>query len=75
VRHTVGIRDTGVDPNHGWRHLFRSSLLAAEVQEQIIDRIDGHKARTGGQSYGTAWPEVMLAAVSKIPPYRLDGAI
>jgi integrase len=75
VRHTVGIKDTGVDPNHGWRHLFRSSLLAAEVQEQVIDRIDGHKGKTVGQSYGTAWPEVMLAAVSKIPAYRLDGAI
>ncbi|NGP16548.1 site-specific integrase [Devosia aurantiaca] len=75
VRHTVGITDTGVDPNHGWRHLFRSSLLAAGVQEQIIDRIDGHASKTVGQSYGTAWPEVMLAAVSTIPAYRLGGSV
>ncbi|KQT48174.1 hypothetical protein ASG47_07325 [Devosia sp. Leaf420] len=72
VRNTVGITDTGVDPNHGWRHLFRSSLLAAGIQEQIIDRIDGHASKTVGQSYGTAWPEVMLAAISKIPAYRVE---
>jgi integrase len=71
----VGVTDVGVDPNHGWRHLFRSSLLAGGVQEQVIDRIDGHASATVGQSYGTAWPELMLTAVSTIPPYRLGGRI
>ncbi len=75
VRHEVGIKDTGVDPNHGWRHLFRSNLLAADVQEQVINRIDGHAGKTVGQSYGTAWPQVMLAAVSRIPAYRLGGRV
>ncbi|MFK4810953.1 DUF6538 domain-containing protein [Devosia sp. ZW T5_3] len=69
VRKVVGIKDKSVRPNHAWRHLFRSFLLAAEVQEQIIDRIDGHASKTVGQTYGTAWPEVMLAAVSKIPRF------
>jgi integrase len=75
VRHDVGITDTGVDPNHGWRHLFRSNLLAADVQEQVINRIDGHAGKTVGQSYGTAWPQVMLTAISRIPPYRLGGRV
>jgi integrase len=73
VRSDVGITDTGVDPNHGWRHLFRSALLAAGVQEQIIDRIDGHASATTGRTYGTAWPQVMLEAVSKIPPFLEQG--
>nr|WP_314256741.1 DUF6538 domain-containing protein [uncultured Devosia sp.] len=73
VRKTVGITDVGVDPNHGWRHLFRSTMLFAEVQEQVINRVDGHAGKTEGQKYGTAWPEVALAAISKIPPYRLGG--
>ncbi|WMT91940.1 DUF6538 domain-containing protein [Pelagibacterium sp. H642] len=69
VRKVVGITDENVSPNHAWRHLFRSMLLAAEVQEQVIDRIDGHASATVGRTYGTAWPEVMLAAVSKIPRF------
>ena len=73
VRKKVGITDVGVDPNHGWRHLFRSSMLAADVQEQIINSIDGHAGKTVGQRYGTAWPQVSLAAISKIPPYRVGG--
>lgn len=70
----VGVTDIGVDPNHGWRHLFRSSMLAAKIDGQIIDRIDGHASATVGQTYGTAWPEVMLEAISKIAPYRVGGA-
>ncbi|MGB3336947.1 MAG: DUF6538 domain-containing protein [Devosia sp.] len=72
VRKVVGITDPHISPNHGWRHLFRSLLLAAEVQEQVIDRIDGHASRTVGQGYGTAWPEVMLAAISKIPRFLVE---
>ena len=69
VRRDVGIADLGIDPNHAWRHLFRSCLLAGHVQGEVIDRIDGHAPATVGQSYGSAWPAVMLEAVMTIPPY------
>lgn len=69
----VGITDTGVDPNHGWRHLFRSTLLAAKVDGGVIDRISGHASATTGQTYGTAWPEVMLEAISRISPYEVKA--
>jgi Site-specific recombinase XerD len=75
VRSDVGITDPGIDPNHAWRHLFRSWLLAGKVPGQVIDRIDGHAPRTVGESYGSAWPAVMLDAVMAIPPYltkRMD---
>ncbi|WP_417583377.1 DUF6538 domain-containing protein [Pelagibacterium sp.] len=73
VRHDVGIDDQNVNPNHGWRHLFRSHLLAANVNPQVIDHIDGHAPRTVGETYGSVWPQVSFEAVSKIPPY-LDVA-
>lgn len=69
VRHDVGIHDRNVKPNHGWRHLFRSHLLAANVNQQVIDYIDGHAPRTVGETYGSVWPQVSFEAVSKIPPY------
>lgn len=69
IRKDVGITDLGIDPNHAWRHLFRSSLLAGKVQGQVIDRIDGHTSQTVGERYGSAWPAVMLNAVMTIPPY------
>lgn len=72
VRGTVGITDRRISPNHAWRHLVRSQLLAAKIQEQVINRIDGHKAANVGQKYGSVWPEVCLRAISRIPPYK-DG--
>lgn len=66
----VGVTDTRIAPNHAWRHLVRSQLLAAKVQEQIINKIDGHKAKNVGQEYGSLWPEVCLEAISTIPAYE-----
>jgi integrase len=69
VRKEVGITDTGIDPNHAWRHLFRSWLIAAKVHEQVIDQVEGHVPKKVSRTYGSAWPAVMLEAVSVIPPY------
>src|SRR5690606_2541396 len=51
----VGIVDTRISPNHGWRHLVRSQLLAAKVQDQIIKKIQGHKAKDTSETYGSMW--------------------
>ncbi|MBJ3786410.1 DUF6538 domain-containing protein [Devosia sediminis] len=68
----VGITDQRISPNHAWRHLVRSQLLDAGIQEQVINGIDGHQAKSVGQKYGRIWPEVSLRAISRIPPYEVD---
>lgn len=69
----VGIVDERISPNHGWRHLVRSQLLAGEIQEQIINKIQGHKAKATSQTYGRMWNEVCLRAIMTIPRYELAG--
>lgn len=53
VRNEVGINDPGVQPNHGWRHLFKSRCIEAGTPERVADAIQGHAARSVGQSYGS----------------------
>jgi len=61
-------REARVDPNHGWRHRFHTKARAAEVSDQVADRITGRGAAKGsGAKYGRAELETMLRAMSKIP--------
>lgn len=69
----VGIVDERISPNHGWRHLVRSQLLAAKIQDQIIKKIQGHKPKDTSETYGSMWLEVCLEAITSIPQYDLDG--
>ncbi|NGP16545.1 site-specific integrase [Devosia aurantiaca] len=72
IRKDLKITDPEISPNHAWRHRFRS-LLMNRVHPQVLDGIDGHAPASEGQKYGRVWPEVSLAAVSLIEPYRFDG--
>jgi hypothetical protein len=65
----VGVKDPTIDPNHAWRHRFRSVARDVGMPEGICDRILGHAPATVGQRYGDLWPGVALREVSKVPPY------
>jgi hypothetical protein len=71
VRKDVGITDPRIDPNHAWRHRFKSVCREARVPDEIRDRIQGHVPRTAGEDYGDLWPQVMQREISAIPRYEV----
>jgi integrase len=46
------VTDTHVQPNHGWRHTFKTIGSEAGIQDKVLDAICGHDPRTIGESYG-----------------------
>lgn len=42
VRKTVGIKDKALDPNHAWRHRFRTAAQIVGMDVVATDRIVGH---------------------------------
>jgi integrase len=46
------VKDPNVAPNHGWRHRFKTVGMEANIPTRILDAIQGHAARTAGDSYG-----------------------
>jgi len=38
-----------VDPNHGWRHTWRTVALGAGIEERIRDAITGHSVTKVGR--------------------------
>jgi site-specific recombinase XerC len=69
----LGVDDKEVDPNHGWRHRFRTIARAAKLSDPMIDHIKGHSPATVGETYGDRWPIVLFDAISMLPRYDVTA--
>ncbi|WP_306113264.1 MULTISPECIES: DUF6538 domain-containing protein [unclassified Roseovarius] len=62
----------GVQPSHGWRHRFKTVGRELGIQDRILDAIQGHAARTAGDEYGDVTIQTKIAAIEKLPDYKLN---
>jgi integrase len=66
----LGVEGVGranrVDPNHAWRHRFKTTCRAVGIQDSVIDAITGHAPRTEGQAYGDVDLTTKFGAVKKV---------
>lgn len=46
----IGVTDPEVQPNHGWRHRFKTVSRRVGMDPEVRDRIQGHAPRTEGGS-------------------------
>ncbi|MBZ9649418.1 site-specific integrase [Sphingobium sp. 3R8] len=61
----LGINDPHVQPNHGWRHLYKTLARRAGMEPEVRDAIQGHAPRSIGETYGE-WPiDVLARAVNR----------
>jgi integrase len=71
VRKSVGVDDPAVEPNHGWRHVFKSMSFDAGIEERLADAIQGHSPKTVGRSYGTPSLSAKAEAMKKIARFEI----
>jgi len=69
IRLEVGITDLNVQPNHGWRHTFKTRAIDAGIPERIADAIQGHAPRSVGQSYGAVSLQAKRNAIEAMPRF------
>lgn len=67
----LGIVPEGVQPNYGWRHRFKTVGEEEGVSRRTLDALQGHSARTAGETYGDITLRTRKAAIDKFPAYRL----
>lgn len=75
VRNEVGIKDPNVDPNHAWRHLFKSMSPEA-MDKALADAIQGHASKEGSQGSQTYYNpplRVKAKAIARIPRFKIKG--
>jgi integrase len=74
---SIGVTDTEVQPNHGWRHRFKTQARLVGMDPETRDAIQGHSHRTEGESYGDHPPLALMRAIRMIPAYLVmpDGNV
>lgn len=65
------VPDPRVQPNHGWRHLFTTLCIDAEIEGRVYNAIQGHAARTVAEQYGDVTIRAKAAAIGKLPRFHL----
>jgi integrase len=66
----LGVTDTELSPNHGWRHTFKAVGRRVGISDQILDAICGHAPASVGGAYGRASLEDMAVALRRLPRYQ-----
>jgi integrase len=62
------ITPEGVQPNHAWRHRFKTKGRELGIDTRILDAIQGHAARTAGDDYGDVTVAAKMRAIDQLPP-------
>ena len=73
VRQDVGITDTGIKPNHAWRHLFTTVAEDAGLPERTVYAILGHAAMDVGRKYGGSMVTAKAKAMLLFPRFDLGA--
>lgn len=61
------VPDTNVQPNHGWRHRFKSVSLDLGLDARVIEAIQGHAPRTASDTYGKVSMTAKARAIAAMP--------
>ena len=67
------IAPEGVQPNHAWRHRFKTVGRELGLSDRVIDAIQGHAGRTAGDSYGDVTLAAKARAIDALPDIDLSG--
>lgn len=63
------VPDPNVDPNHAWRHRFKTIGREVAVADTILDALQGHRPKSVGDSYGDVTITARANAINKFPRY------
>lgn len=71
--HVQKLIPAGVQPNHAWRHLFKSMSRHVGMRPDVEGFITGHRPKDSGSShdYGDRWIATMSAELEKYPRYKI----
>ncbi|WP_062230506.1 DUF6538 domain-containing protein [Aureimonas sp. N4] len=67
------VPDPKVQPNHGWRHLFTTLCIDAEIEGRVYNAIQGHAARNVAEHYGDVTIRAKANAIARLPSFDLQS--
>ena len=61
----------GLQPNHAWRHRFKTVGREFLLNDRVLDAIQGHKPRSASDNYGDVSLKAMANAIDHFPPFDI----
>lgn len=72
ARESLGV--TGVQPNHGWRHLWREIVRGTSMKPELCDYMCGHEGKSGtGARYGKRKVPVLAKEMALFPRFKVPA--
>lgn len=72
----LSVTDTNVQPNHGWRHRFKTIGRERGVNETTLDAFTGHAPQTEGAKYGEQGTlKAMVRAIALFPSIEVGPGL
>lgn len=62
----------GVQPNHAWRHRFKTQCRELGISDRVVDAIQGHAGRTAADDYGDVTLKTKISAIDRLPKYKIN---
>lgn len=72
VRNTVGVSDPRIQPNHAWRHRFKTLCYRAAIETRYANDIQGHDDGKSASSYGDLEVLSLKREIEKVPHQVCD---
>jgi integrase len=71
VREVAKVTDTRIQPNHGWRHRFKTTARRVGIPREYVDAIQGHDDGSASVNYGDYPMSGLYREILKIPRYEV----
>lgn len=68
---SLGLSDPELQPNHGWRHRFKTMARRVGMDPGTRDYLQGHTEHNEAEGYGDQPAPVLLRQISMIPFFAL----
>lgn len=71
VRDVVRVTDTRIQPNHAWRHRFKTVARDVDMPQRYMDAIQGHDDGSASSDYGENTMKALYREIQKLPRYAV----
>lgn len=73
VRDIVKITDTRINPNHAWRHRFKTIARDVDIAPVYMNAIQGHTDGSASSDYGEKTMKALYREIQKMPRYMANA--
>lgn len=73
VKEHAKVADKDLQPNHAWRHRFKTLCHDHDIAQEWADAIQGHANARAAENYGDRKVKAKHREICKLPFYRIGG--